>query len=265
MKLLAATDFSPNANEALKYGLFLFGDRLEELVLLTAVDIKAAGALLGLSLEEDLEVQSYEKLMKISAEIQSKFPDLKITEVVRSGTLANVMFHCAEMYRPDFTIMGTNGTTGLYEKLVGSNTSEVMNVLEGPLIVVPYGYKPKKVETVILALEDAGRDEAAVAKINDLCLAIGAKLHILSFVEEDIRMEPMPFDSEVMTAIHFSQNQLVASREDVEDQILAFAKKDNADLICVIPRHKDFLSGLFHHSVTENIMAESDKPILVLS
>jgi len=265
MRVLVATDFSKNANQALDYALFLLGDRMDELVLLTAVDIKAAGALFGLSLEDDLEIQSYEKLRKISSEISPRFPNLKISEVVKSGTLANVLVHSAEMYEPDFTVMGTNGTTGLYERIVGSNTKEVMNVYDRPLIVVPLGYEKKKVETVLLALDNPTNDQERVKLVSDFCQQINANLHMVSFVDEEGEMEPMPFDSKILGHVHFSQDQLVSSAESVEKQILTFADKDMAELICVFPHHKRFLKGLFHHSVTENVMALSKKPVMVIS
>lgn len=265
MKVLVATDFSKNANQALNYALFLLGDKIEELLLLTAVDIKAAGALFGMTLDDDLEAESYKKLQQISEEISLAYPNLKITETVKTGPLAQVLIRTAEVTQPHLTFMGTNGTTGLYEQIVGSNTKELMHAYDLPLVVVPLGYEKKKMNTVLVALEYPAKDQGRIKLVSELCQLIGANLHIVSFIDKDEEMEPMPFDAEIMASVHFSQDQLIASDNSIEQQILSFADKDQAEMICVFPHHKRFLKGLFHHSVTENVMALSKKPVMIVS
>lgn len=264
MKLLVATDFSANANHALKLALDLFGENGAEIALLNAVHTPQAGAIMTVDLAGDLLKKGEENLQSIRRQILMDYPSCAVEVIVKPGSLASVITYETDNNRYDYVVMGTNGVTGLYEKMIGSNTREVMNLVEVPLIVVPYNCPVSSVETMLMAVDSVTEDLSKLEKCADFCRQVNSALHIMHFTSSEEKMEPFQIDTTMFSGISFSLDQVMTLSGEVEDHILNFAKKDNVGMVAIVPHHKSFLKGLFHRSTSENILTKAKIPLLIV-
>ncbi|MCG8577613.1 MAG: universal stress protein [Flavobacteriales bacterium] len=264
MKIIVATDFSENAQKALDFTLVNFNEKGTEYVLLHASYIRQAGETLTVDLDEEASSKTAVKLRQYCEEIKERYPDIWITSMTKAGNLANVLVHTVEEENADMVVMGTNGVTGLYEKMIGSNTEEVMNVLECPLMVVPFSSEVKKIDTMEVAIEKVQRDLKAIEFSARLGKSIGANVHLLHLFGPDEDPENFDIPSNLFEGSHLAIVQIQTSSPDLEKVIHQFSEKDAADLIVVIPHHRSFLKGLFHRSVTENLLKTTRIPLLII-
>jgi len=264
MKIIVTTDFSSNADKALNFALENFQNEDVEYILLHSVHARYAGASLAVDLSDELEEEGREKLSELASKVSEGNPNLKITALVKSGPLANVLVNFCEEENPDMVVMGTNGTSGLYERMIGSNTEEVMNLIDFPLLVVPHNCEIKKIEIIEVAIDKAREDLKAVEYCALIGKKLGASVHVLHLLDESKPAEPLDIDPGVFEGNHFALVQIQTKKGETDNLIQEFEQKDNADLIAVIPHHKTFLKSLFHTSVSENLLMESEKAVLIL-
>ena len=248
---------------AVKFALKVFGKRNPEIMLINAVSSHQAGAVMTLSLSEELMHESEERMKELRDMLLKEHPGINLQTVVKAGPLAAVLVNFAEEYKPDLVVMGTNGVTGLYERMVGSNTREVMNVLTFPLIVVPVDCMVEKLDTMLLALDMQHDDERIVQRCANLCRKLDWALHIVHFIDENEEVKNYDFDTEMFKGVKFSLDQVKSTSGDIEANILKFAKRDAVDLIAIVPHHKTFLKSLFHRSTSENLLQITDIPVLI--
>jgi nucleotide-binding universal stress UspA family protein len=139
-RILAPTDFSPGAEQALRWAMGLaarFGARV---TLLHVLDL-SLGALAGLSPEVAAMPATIELAERVRAEVEeqmreltARFPDAVV--VLREGTPRAAILEVAKEIGADLIVMGTHGRTGLAKVLFGSVAEHVVRHSPVPVLTV---------------------------------------------------------------------------------------------------------------------------------
>jgi nucleotide-binding universal stress UspA family protein len=133
-KILFPTDFSPNADHALKYAAAFCSHLNAELILFHSCRVKA----LATSLQDDVNddgifFASVEKLNEYRISHHDEIKQVFVEEKVSIGLAVDAIIDTATKMNVDIICMGTKGASGIKEILLGSNTTAVM---EGALCPV---------------------------------------------------------------------------------------------------------------------------------
>jgi nucleotide-binding universal stress UspA family protein len=148
-KLLVPTDFSPNAEKALRYGLRLAQLGQATLLLLHVFEIPQFAELLPQASSWQLDYVEIKKTFD-SAIQRAK---LKLAELARTAEEKNVKVHTevcqgtpyeeivrvAKEEEVELIVIATHGYTGLKHFMVGSTAERVVRVAPCPVLIVREG------------------------------------------------------------------------------------------------------------------------------
>lgn len=167
----------------------------------------------------------------------------------------------AENHAFDLIVMGTKGTRGLVEKLVGSKTQNVVRQSRVPVLSLMCERSDWMPQEVLLAhrfyKEELQLPFATLAIIK----AFKSKVHLLEFIDQSQQEE------HVKQAMHaFAQKEGLEKvqyhtllEKDVEQGVLHFDQMKSVDMLLIGTHAK---SRLFHKSATQSLVSHLYKPII---
>ena len=153
--IVVPTDFSDNANNALKYAINLaiqFGSKVH---LIHAYEIPTTQTGVVGSLRRFMEQDAEEGLSKIVAEYKDHFiKESRLEAQAIEGYTDEVIYGYAKRLGADLIVMGTQGAGAVKGIFFGSNTSKVISNSAVPVLAVPKGYSYKMIKDITLAIDN---------------------------------------------------------------------------------------------------------------
>lgn len=269
--IVVPTDFSPIADNALKYAMDMAVAMGAGLQLINVYQLPISFS------EVPLVTISVDELRKIS---EDKLNDLKhnINSITggkikvycesKLGEVAEEIQKLCNTLHPFAVIMGTRGVTGVGSFFLGSNTMEVIGKAGVPVFVVPPGarFKPFKKVGLTSDLRDVV-ETTDVEPIKELIGFFNADLHVLNVDYERRHFtaatpeESLKLDT-LLTGLHpiydFIENK------DVNEGITEFAEKRNFDLLITMPKKHSFIERLFEKSNTRELIHQTNLPLMCI-
>lgn len=270
--ILIPTDFSATAKNAAHYAAELALVNKSNLILLYIYQmpvIMSEVPVIVPSLYE-IEADCMNELEKIKKYLHQKYSeDLKIDCACKSGFVADEIHRYAEENNIDMIVMGMQGAGLMTEKIMGSNTTALMQKAKSPVLAIDNHVKFKLPEHILLACDYESLDDKSILKpLKDLTKLFKARLHILNVVPalekeatitkavEGLKLKH--YFEEVNHEFHFIEN------DDVIDGINRYVKKNDIDLIAMIPREHSFIKNLFKEPHTKQMAFHTHLPLLTL-
>jgi nucleotide-binding universal stress UspA family protein len=167
----------------------------------------------------------------------------------------------------DLIIMGSHGTKG-FKEIIGSNTQRVMRYSDTPILVVRTKPTKSEIKQIVFATDFEKYADNSLKKLTTFAKSLNAKIHLLcvntptpnSFIESDIMQSKI---QEFLNRNKIkSTPYTIYNSANVETGILKFADSLNADIIALCSHNESGFFSLFKTSVTENIINESEIPVL---
>ena len=166
----------------------------------------------------------------------------------------------------DLIVMGSRGTSGLEEMLVGSNTEKVVRNSEIPVMVVKEKVKDFKVENLVFASNFKQKNRSAFQKILNFTKLFNARIHLLK-INTIHNFETTKESSEAIRNFiegydlgDYSLN--IYNDVTVELGILNFAKAIEADIIVLNTHGRRGLAHLFNGSIGEDLGKHAKLPVV---
>lgn len=268
-RILVPTDFSEQAENALKVAAQLAKKHDCEIYIIHVIEIP---------LQEIDALNSYSKMpeavffMKLA---HQKFEKLKnkeylkgiiVNETVDFQEIFKGIFHVCKKHDIDLIVMGSNGTSGLREMLIGSNTEKVVRTSETPVLVIKNEQKLFKVTDFVFASDFKDESKTSYYKAVKFAIAFGAKLHLLMVVTPAkflITSDAEKRIREFATSYNF-KNYSVNLYNDIsiEKGIMNFSQFINADLIGMSTHGRQGISHFFNGSISEDLVNHSKRPVI---
>jgi nucleotide-binding universal stress UspA family protein len=272
MKLIIVpTDFSPLADNALKYAMDLATAMEGSLMLLNVYQLPISFS------EVPMVTISVDELRKISEEILAKIKQqieritegkIKIYTESKLGDVAEEVDALCKILNPFAVVMGTRGVTGAGRFFLGSNSLSVIGKISTPVFIVPPGATFKPIRKVGLATDLRNVvDTVSVSPIKSLVNMFHAEMHVLNVdferkhftsytPEEKLNLDTML--SGLNPTYDFIENM------DVDEGINEFATKNNLDLIITLPKKHRFIESLFEKSFTRELIHHTSIPLMCI-
>lgn len=267
-KLLVPTDFSEQAENALKVAVEIAKKRNSEIYLLHSIEFPtnlATGSSSG-GLPQSL---FYSKLAeKRFSEFREKnyLKDIVIHEIVGLNEIYEDINESCRNNDIDLIIMGSNGASGFKEMFVGSNTEKVVRTSETPVLVIKNDHPEFKIKDFVFATDFSDKFRGPFSKAKDFAEDIGAKIHLLlvntpanfkTTTESYALMETFISGMELK---NYTLN--VHNDTSVEKGILSFAKFINAQLIGMGTHGRKGISHFLNGSISEDMVNHINMPII---
>ncbi|NMM50150.1 universal stress protein [Marinigracilibium pacificum] len=273
-KILIPVDFSSCSINAAKEGIALARTMSAQVILLHAYRIPVTGVEIesGVTVDPELHQEIKEDVEKEFDQLLETIPELKKVDFKIKSTydfVNDAVGQVVEEENIGLIIMGTNGARGIDEVLIGSNAYNVIKTVKVPVIVIPEGASLKSLKTVVFTSDFRHIPKKETIKfLLDLVKFVGAKIHILHIDTDGVTglNEDETFEAKQL-ALHFKgipHEFKYLQADEVDEGILTFTEKANADLLAVMPRKHDIITKLFKRSITKKLAFHSNVPLLII-
>lgn len=262
--IIVPSDFSNNANNALNYAVNI-ANHFEActLHLIHAYEVSGATGMMG-AVKTFINSQTEQALSNIVKDIKSSlFHGTALVAKAIEGEPIDLIVKYAEHLKADYIIMGTQGASSLKEVFMGTNTLGVIKNSSIPVLAIPSEHKYEPIKNIVLAIDSNVVSTSGVVKpMTILAKEYQSKVNVLHVGKEK---ESATIDagvdinlSELQHSFHFVQDK------KIDKGINDFVEKEQAHLLCVIRRKRDFLSHFFHVSITQKEVFHSKIPLMIL-
>ncbi len=270
--ILAATDFSESAENAVDYAAALAEKAEAKLVILSAFHIPIVASeipTLMFTLDE-LEKDGLQKLKETESRLRKLHPGLKEIELLSlHGFASEIIKSQAEKLKANLLVMGLQGSGFLNEKIIGSNSYEMVNASVCPVLIVPFQLRFQKIERLLYANNNRELQSAKVLEpIAIFAKLFQAKIYILHVNKNS---DDLPDSEAAVTGIkldHYFEgikhDFYETQSENLVDGINAFAQEHNTDLCFALAHNYSFFEKIFKKNNVQNMMYHLNTPILII-
>jgi len=277
--ILYPTDFSENAWNALKYAQRLFKDTKCNFYLLHVSDyIDYPTKAISLDDNEQLKTQeiivpSKKQLNGLLRKVETVNSNKKhkYFSIHEHGFFLEAIKKHIEEKKVDLIVMGTKGVSGLRQRIIGSNTGDVITKVKCNALIIPLGIQftePKEVafptdynifysHNILGAVSEMirlGKGNIRVMNVSK----IGRKL---SGVQEKNR----EYLSDYLNESFPERNSFhTITNRNVNAAIQCFVESREVDMIVMVAKNLNFIQQILFDSLVEKISFHSTVPFFVI-
>lgn len=272
-RILVPTDFSTEAENALKVAAQLARKHDSEIYLMNLLELPYDTASSGAGIKQGNEPlpesllfmrlahQRFQKLLN-----QDFLKGIKVTDTVEFREAFEGIIDGVKKYNADLIVMGSAGASGMQEFFVGSNTEKVVRNSEVPVLVIKDEVPNFEVKNFVFAsdFEVKGRETFKQAlKVAEL---LEARLHLLYINTSSKFRTTNEIDKKIDGFIQDEplENFTVKVYNDhsIKEGILNYTKNIDAELMGIATNGRRGLAHLLNGSISEDLVNHAKKPVL---
>jgi len=276
IKVLIPFDFSTQAHQALEFATKLAEQfdsmqlvvlHVMELPVSTGYSTIGGGEMLPNFENQVFFIELMEQRKKQLAELETSYNRRKfsLTTVAKIGNAYQHIAASIEEETPDLIVMGSKGTSGMEEILIGSNTEKVVRFSQCPVITIKGPTDPSSIQKIVFASDFKDTDPQIADNVKRLQQLFDASIYLV------IVNTPSNFESTRDSIKRISKfvkaNQLENMQAEIynsiteEAGILEFAEDIKADLIALSTQGRRGLLHLLTGSIAEDVVNHAPKPV----
>ena len=269
-KILVPTDFSDQAENALKVAAQLAKKHHSQIYLLHIIELPVH--LVDLMATPAPSAPEAIFFMK---ETHKKFEELmakdflkgiEVFETVSFEDIREGVIDTCTKNMIDFIVMGSHGSSGFEEFFIGSNAEKIVRFAQQPVLVIKQECNIFDVGDVVYATNLDTEEKPAIAAISNFAKQIDAKLNVVWINTASSFKSTQQAEEElktVLSGIEMGQPTLTIYNDtNVEKGILNFAESINAGLIGIGTHGRKGLSHFINGSVGEDVVNHAKRPVL---
>jgi len=264
VKILVPVDFSACAGNALKSAVHI-AKRLNAKIFLFYVKQEM---MMHDGSRSDFEVLDDEIKSRFAELIQSTrdLRQLPHEQIARLGEVDQQVAEVSEEIDADLIVMGTKGSSGIYEVLMGSNTYAVVRSSKIPVLVIPDGSEIDEIHHIALAGDYKPVQPEMLEPVKLLAGIDGADIHIVHVgdshqLSADEKEEAMKYKRYLKNNRH--HYHLIVG-DDVENALNEYCVQKNIDVISMIPRKHELFDRVFDGGETKSMVFHTRIPLLAI-
>ena len=269
-KILVPCDFSDTAIQAFKFAVDIANKSQGEIILLNVVELPVMHDTVlmpTLSFEEaylkDMRANAEKNFNKMRTKWAKDGP--KVHAFVEYGPVNTVISRFVEAKKADLIVMGTKGSSGFKEFIIGSNTEKIVRWSPVPVFAIKKSVNGEAIKNIVFP-NTLNRDhEDLVLQVKSLQSFFNATLHLVyintpgNFRKDiDTREKLKAFAKRFMLK-NYTLN--VYNDLDQESGLANFIKESKGDMVAMATHGRRGLSHLMSGSIAENVVNHIDCPI----
>lgn len=270
-KILVPCDFTDYALNALNYAVATASAISADIVLLHVTAYPVVAPEIGLSAYtyQDAEKDSLAALNKLKEKVLFDTMFKGIIEChTEMGEFTDQVDKIAKDTGATLVIMGISGHGSKFmQSVIGSSAIQVGKKIEVPVLIIPPEYIFKKPSLIIYScLSDENlKNDNGFVKVNIIARLFDSKVHLLHVINDkdgrDITMTGSYAEHGDVSADHKSY---IVHEKNAAEGILHFLSDHAVDIVAVEPKKRPLLERIFHHSVTKEVVFNSNLPVLLV-
>ena len=270
-KILVPCDFSEQAINAFRFAVDIAAQSKGEIHLVHVVELPVLHDTMLMpvlsfeeALFEELRVKAEKQFQKLAAKYVSGTTKVKM-KVLFGGTARMILDYIDDV-KIDLVTMGSKGSSGVREYLVGSNAEKIVRGSSVPVLVVKKYVKASSIKDIVFPNTlHTETQEDLVMKVKALQNFFKAKIHIVwintpsNFTRDKITHERLTaFAKRFM----FKDYTIHVYNDPYEESgVINFTHDFKADMIAIGTHGRKGLAHLMSGSVAEDLVNHVDCPI----
>ncbi|WP_213520873.1 universal stress protein [Nonlabens sp.] len=266
-KVIVPTDFSVQAENALRVAADIVRENNGELFLLHQLDLplhlanNASSNLPEALFFMKLAKKKFDNLLK-----KDFLQGITIHGDVETGAAFSGIMNTVKRHSADLIVMGSHGTEGIGNLFIGSNAEKVVRNSEVPVLVVKDRKKQLDVNDFVFATDLDPNATSALKEADLFAKKTKCKLHLLyvntpsnflSTREAEAKMAEYLKNVNVELADYIIYND-----NSVEEGVFNYTKDVKGDIIGMANHGRKGLSHFFNGSVSEDVVNHSSLPVI---
>ncbi|RSK39274.1 universal stress protein [Mangrovimonas spongiae] len=270
-KIIVPIDFSKYSEYALEAAAVMAKQNDGEVLALHMLELSEAVLTKGSAAQSE-EAIFYLKLAEKRFEEfldRDYLNDVNVTPIVKHFKVFSEVNDVAKEHDADLIVMGSQGTSGLAEIFVGSNTEKVVRHSETPVLVLKNKLESTAFKNVLFATDFSEESIDIYKKASSKLEGMGAKVHLVyvntpgSFLNStEMRQKVSNFLAEANGNTDGMEDTSFVSDYTVEAGVLNHANSINADLVAVATHGRTGIAHFFEGSISEDIANHSILPVM---
>jgi nucleotide-binding universal stress UspA family protein len=270
-KIIIPVDFSKYSEFALETGAALAKQHNAELIVMHMLELSES--IFSASSSDRNEETAFMLMIanKRFKEFLDKpyLEDIYVTPIIKHHKVLKEVSEVANQEKADLVIMGSRGHNDYDGVFTGSNTEKVIRYSNTPVLVVKS--KPTSViyNNIILGTDFEEDSISAVKNSLELLRKLAKNvtlLHVnlpnLGFLSTDEINEKIEDFLKLSKLENERPNLAYTADHNVEDGILNYAKRNNADALAIITHGRTGLNHFFGGSISEDLVNHSKLPVV---
>lgn len=274
MKILVTTDFSANSKAGLRFAIQLASQHKVELTFFHSHYIMKPTSWSDATFSAYEKTEANKILNNLKRFVESTYKSMKGDSkyskcVIKSSvfTDTNIRDYASEN-KFNFICISTRGA-GKFKKIIGTNTSNLINQSDVPVIAIPISYKVEKITNILYA-SDLAQLERELKQVVDFAKPIKAKVELLHFNSPlEIIIDSKLIESAIKK---FSKYDITLHLENPDPVVTlisnietAIEKSKPSMMIMFTQQNRTFFEKLFLSSKSAEYSFNTKIPLLVFN
>jgi|GEM_PF-1220401 len=263
--ILLPTDFSNNSLVAAQFAAKYLSNEHSRFIFIHVYNLPRGGTSGLFYLLDELREQATKDMDAYMIEIKKQIPEINDNNSessIRQGDFDDVCNAVAEEKDVDYILVGTKGSSGIKEVLVGSNTLRMMKSLKRPLYAIPEDSSKYKLEELIVSYDGKDLKDESVSVIQKTASVLKLPICLLHIrINEDDPIQNLDEINKLFEG--FSLNLKESWGSSYEEGL----KKglEGQDALLILIRHKQsFWENLFNLSDSRSAVMQTELPMLII-
>lgn len=268
-KIIYATDFSDNSVSALKY-TYALSKLLQADVIVLHVFNEKPKTEIDIISDEKLIVLHHKSLIRdfCSLHLKQDFEGLDFSEAAVNGSdVSREILYFVRDLNVCMLVMGACGASNIKELLLGSTTTDMLEISPFPVLVVPKGFVFKKLERILYSSDLQLKDIYNIGELVKLIHPLNSKITILHIAKKDDLMNKNLlewFKNSLSEKVNYPNIEIeTVFSDEIFDSILFFIAKSEPDMIVMMERrHKPEINFILHRDLVKRMQSSIKVPLL---
>lgn len=264
-KILVPTDFSPVADNAIRYAIEIAAEFKSELYLYHVYSFDRFNYDLNFPEDEQPYTEKVERKMILTKlRFMEKITQngLSVKTFVEQGDIFSLFKRKAKKHGIDLIVMGSKGASGLKKVIFGSVAATALETASAPLLVVPPGYSFHPLQHIVVAMDHNEISPTVFSPLQKLASKFGAEATLLNVNTGSGRSTYRKIDL-YLEGVETTYREMPMSKS-INETINKFIQEEGCGLLCMIRREKGFFKSIFKKSITKAQVFSNQVPLLVL-
>jgi len=276
-KILVALDYSPASKNAFEYALILAKALKAELTLLNVVLPIVDRGDYPTEFIEFAKTNKVNRATTLLKKLTTYYPgkdndkfmqhNVSINYLVKEGIFAPTIIQIAEELACELIIAGTKSGHHLSKILLGSTVKELIRKTTIPTLIIPEGFGFKAIKNIAFATTLEGEDDMALCWVRQFAKTLSAKVfpffiselpYDISKDEEEVwESKSLPLEAGNLSTVKVIRKVSFSAGVDY------YLGNHPTDILAMFIPKRGFLQELFHFSKTQQMVINTNVPLLI--
>ncbi len=228
-----------------------------------------------LKMKEHTILLAESNLAVLKAKVKAAHPGITIEIALINGLPVDEIVRQAQKQEADFIVMGTKGASGLKELVLGSNTADVIEHSNIPILAIPGSVRWSGLNNIVFATNFQANDLRDVAMLAELAAPFGATITILHAEAEagfwnahtDAAKAMQQFKTEVEEQLSYRAIQFKILESDEPYQALQkYIRNHPVDVLAMATHRRSTIQKMLGNtSLTRKMAYHTQVPLLAFN